>query len=82
VLGGTLTRANCPLRLFGRSDSSGHLFDLCEDSESLHHHLKMTLLNERVRSTHNPPSWDVRVIENPQVNVFTEIDGETRFGQK
>ena len=33
-------------------------------------------------STHTPPSSDVRVIQNPQVKAFTEIDGETRFGQK
>ena len=33
-------------------------------------------------STHTPPSWDLRVIPFPQVNAFTEIGGETRFGQK
>ena len=32
--------------------------------------------------THTPSSWGRRVIQNPQVNGFTEIDGETRFGQK
>ena len=30
----------------------------------------------------SPPSWGWRVIPFPQVNGFTEIDGETRFGQK
>ena len=34
------------------------------------------------RSTHTPPSSDVRVIQNPQVKAFTEIGSETRFGQK
>jgi len=28
------------------------------------------------------PRGNVRVIHNPQVNVFTEIGGETRFSQK
>ena len=82
MLGVTLSRANCPLRLSGRGDSSGHLFGLCDDSESMHRHLKMTLLNGRARGTHTPPSSDVRVIPFTQVNGFTEIDGETRFGQK
>ena len=34
------------------------------------------------RSAPSPPSWGWRVIQNPQVNGFTELDGETRFGQK
>jgi hypothetical protein len=33
-------------------------------------------------STHTRPRGNVRVIHNLQVNVFTEIESETRFGQK
>ena len=33
-------------------------------------------------SAYTLASWDVRERPNPQVNAFTEIDSETRFGQK
>jgi hypothetical protein len=29
-----------------------------------------------------PPPWGWRVIQNPKVNAFTEIDAETRFSEK
>jgi hypothetical protein len=50
VIGGTLTRADCPSSLSGRGGSFSRLLGVREDSESMHHHLKMMLPNGRARS--------------------------------
>ena len=64
-----------------------HLFDL----DGYQAHAAITALlawHHRIRgvapsfapgSTHTPPSWDVRVLQNPQVEAFTEIGSETRW---